>query len=57
MAGGRPQREQGSTPYSTGGGGTVLEHVYGATLLADLLTGDPVPMLGDDAVPMQRDRS
>jgi hypothetical protein len=52
MAGGRPQREQGSTPYSTGGGGTVLEHVYGATLLGDLLTGDPVPMLGDDAVPV-----
>jgi hypothetical protein len=26
----------------------VLEHQYGATLLAALLTGDPVPELGDD---------
>jgi hypothetical protein len=27
----------------------VLEHQYGAWLLACLLTGDPVPELGDDA--------
>jgi hypothetical protein len=38
-------------PYATGGGGTVLEHRYGATLLAHLLCGDPVPALGDDAAP------
>jgi hypothetical protein len=37
--------------YSTGGG-VVLEHQYGATLLASLLTGDPVPELGDDVTPM-----
>src|SRR4029453_9036419 len=29
-------------PYGAGGGGTVLEHRYGAALLACLLTGDPV---------------
>ncbi|MFI4989787.1 MAG: hypothetical protein ACHQHO_02565 [Solirubrobacterales bacterium] len=34
-----------ASPYSTGGGGTVLEHRYGAVLLAALLTGDPVPGL------------
>lgn len=34
-----------ASPYSTGGGGTVLEHRYGAVLLAALLTGDPVPAL------------
>ena len=37
------------SPYSTGGGGTVLEHRYGALLLSHLLVGDPVPELGDDA--------
>ena len=30
----------------------VLEHQYGATLLASLLTGDPLPELGDDVTPM-----
>src|SRR5918996_1230784 len=40
-----------ASPYSTGGGGTVLEHQYGALLLAHLLTGDPTPLLGDDATP------
>ncbi|MCU1614167.1 MAG: hypothetical protein JWO98_1707 [Frankiales bacterium] len=40
-----------SSPYSTGGGGTVLEHRYGATLLAAVLAGDPVTELGDDVVP------
>jgi hypothetical protein len=29
----------------------VLEHQYGATLLASLLTGDPLPELGDDVTP------
>ena len=38
-----------ASPYSTGGGGTVLEHRYGALILSHLLTGDPVPELGDDA--------
>ncbi len=39
----------GPSPYSTGGGGTVLEHRYGALLLSHLLTGDPVLELGSDA--------
>jgi hypothetical protein len=38
-----------AAPYATGGGGIVLEHRYGAVLLASLLTGDPLPELGDDA--------
>ena len=38
-----------ASPYSTGGGGSVLEHRYGALILCHLLTGDPVPELGDDA--------
>src|SRR5438132_13806421 len=41
-----------SSSYATGGGGTVLEHRYGAILLANLLVGDPVPGLGDDAMPI-----
>jgi WD40 repeat protein len=41
------------SPYSTGGGGTVLEHRYGAILLGQLLLGDPVPELGDDVVPIE----
>ena len=39
----------GVPPYASGGGGTVLEHLYGAVLLSSLLTGDPVTELGDDA--------
>jgi hypothetical protein len=31
----------------------VLEHNYGATLLASLLTGDPLAELGDDVTPME----
>lgn len=46
-------RSTGASPYSTGGGGTVLEHRYGAVLLADLLIGDPVPGLGDDVEPIE----
>lgn len=42
-----------ATPYVTGGGGIVLEHRYGATLLAALLTGDPVSVLGPDARPLR----
>jgi hypothetical protein len=41
-----------ASSYSTGGGGVVLEHRYGAILLASLLTGDPVQELGDDAAPL-----
>jgi hypothetical protein len=41
-----------ASPYATGGGGTGLEHRYGAVLLACLLTGDPVPELGDNATPV-----
>jgi hypothetical protein len=41
-----------AAPYATGGGGTVLEHRYGAVLLACLLVGDPVTELGDDATPV-----
>ncbi|WP_406300413.1 hypothetical protein OG948_34195 (plasmid) [Embleya sp. NBC_00888] len=33
--------------YSTGGGGTVLEHRYGAWILAHLLLGDAISELGD----------
>lgn len=40
-----------ASSYASGGGGTVLEHQYGATLLASLLTGDPLPELGDDTTP------
>jgi hypothetical protein len=44
--------EQAGAPYATGGGGVVLEHRYGAGLLASLLTGDPVPELGSDVRPL-----
>jgi hypothetical protein len=40
-----------ASPHSTGGGGFVLEHKYGATLIAALLTGDSLPELGDNATP------
>ncbi|MGK3094581.1 PQQ-binding-like beta-propeller repeat protein [Streptomyces sp. WAC01490] len=38
-------------PYSMGGGGTVLEHRFGAVLLSHLLTRRPVPALGDHITP------
>jgi hypothetical protein len=41
-----------ATPYATGGGGVVLEHRYGACLLASVLTGDSLQELGDDATPV-----
>lgn len=41
----------GVSPYSTGGGGTVLEHRYGAVILSHLLAGTPVPALGDHITP------
>ncbi|GIE37093.1 hypothetical protein Ait01nite_101380 [Actinoplanes italicus] len=40
-----------ASPYSTGGGGTDLEHSFGALLLAGLLQGHPVPTLGDEITP------
>ncbi|MCX5400732.1 hypothetical protein [Streptomyces sp. NBC_00102] len=40
-----------ASPYSTGGGGTVLEHRFGAVLLSHLLTHRPVPALGDHITP------
>ena len=43
------QPDNRAPPYSTGGGGIVLEHRYGALILSHLLTGDPVPELGNDA--------
>jgi hypothetical protein len=43
----------GAGPYSTGGGGTVFEHRYSAVLLTYLLTGGPVPTLGDSVTPRQ----
>jgi hypothetical protein len=43
--------EAGAAPYASGGGATVLEHTYGAVLLASLLTGAAIPELGDDATP------
>jgi hypothetical protein len=44
--------EPGTAPYASGGGGTVLEHLYGAILLSSLLVGDPITELGDDATPV-----
>ena len=38
-----------ASPYATGGGGFALEHQFGALALTHLLTGDPIPELGDDA--------
>lgn len=43
-----------ASTYSTGGGGTVLEHTYGAVLLAALLRGDPITGLGDATPTMIR---
>ncbi|MDQ0943880.1 hypothetical protein [Streptomyces sp. V1I1] len=37
----------GVSPYSMGGGGTVLEHRYAAVLLSTLLTGSSLDELGD----------
>ncbi|CAL9388161.1 hypothetical protein [Streptomyces sp. enrichment culture] len=37
----------GVSPYSTGGGGTVLEHRYAAVLLSSLLTRGSLDELGD----------
>ncbi|MFD4415637.1 hypothetical protein [Streptomyces sp. NPDC058476] len=50
---GPPPGQAAAGPYSTGGGGTVLEHRYGAVLLSHLLTGTPVPGLGDAVTPVR----
>jgi hypothetical protein len=42
-----------ASPYATGGGGVVLEHAYGAVLLAALLTQSPVRGLGEDVTPVE----
>lgn len=40
-----------ASPYSTGGGGTALEHRYGAVLMSHLLSGHPIDILGNDFTP------
>lgn len=42
-----------ASPYSTGGGGTALEHAYGAMLLSSLLLKQPILGLGDDMTPRE----
>src|SRR6266545_1923589 len=42
-----------ASPYSTGGGGVTLERSYAGSLLAALLTSDPVVGLGDEQTPVQ----
>src|SRR5205814_8779242 len=42
-----------ASPYSTGGGGVTLERLYAGSLLAALLTSDPVVGLGDEQTPVQ----
>lgn len=37
----------GASPYSTGGGGTRLEHSYAACLIASFLAGEALTELGD----------
>lgn len=48
----RSMNSSAASPYSTGGGGTVLEHRYGATLLTHVLSGAPLYELGDTAAPL-----
>lgn len=45
---GDPAMHPIASPYATGGGGTALEHRYGAVLLSHLLAEGSAPMLGDD---------
>lgn len=40
------------SPYATGGGGVLLEYLYGAVLLSHLLAGNPIVELGQDATPI-----
>lgn len=39
---------RGSSPYSTGGGGVILEHEFAAVALASVLLAEPVVGLGND---------
>lgn len=43
------ERRTAASPYSTGGGGTRLEHRLGTVLLTRLLTAEPVLELGERA--------
>ena len=43
------ERRITASPYSTGGGGTRLEHRLGTVFLVRLLTAGPVLELGDRA--------
>lgn len=47
-----PDAGKPASPNSTGGSGTALEYLYEATVLAALLTGDPLLELGNDAIPL-----
>ncbi|WP_157371059.1 winged helix-turn-helix domain-containing protein [Arthrobacter sp. Leaf141] len=42
-----PSQANGSSPYSTGGGGVRLEHSYAACLIASFLGGGSISELGD----------
>lgn len=43
--------KRAASPYATGG--VVLEHAYGAVLLAALLRQNPIRGLGDEVTPVQ----
>lgn len=49
MPGETDERRTAASPYSTGGGGTRLEHRLGTVLLVRLLTAEPVLELGERA--------
>ena len=53
MVGRDKTKQRGSHPFSSGGGGVVLEHRYGAVLLSHLLTGDVISELGRDTEPIR----
>lgn len=42
-----------ASPEASGGAGTVMEHRYGASLLAALVLHEPVPGLGGVLVPVK----
>lgn len=48
-----PTKPLVASPYATAGGGVVLEHRYGASLLVSLLTGSPLAELGDEVTPTE----
>lgn len=41
-----------ASTYATGGGRVVLEHAYGAVLMAALLRQNPIRGLGDEVTPV-----